>query len=178
MFRLVEQRNGVKQAYQIGLDDKLKKIDETSSMLTHGEQRIKFSHTSDVMAGDYIIKQSESDIYHCPQDVFNEKYRQMGTKGLSFGQAIESAKAGEKIAREGWNGKNMWVASMSGMSLPAHSCQEPGAKVNDRTATLIGEDTPLETLPYFAMWTADQKWLPGWLASQTDMLAEDWCVVQ
>ena len=102
----------------------------------------------------------------------------METKNMTFGNAIDMAKLGKKIAREGWNGKNMWVAYMSGMSLPAHSCQEPGAKVNDRTAKLIGEDTPLITLPYFAMWTADKKWLPGWLASQTDMLAEDWQVIE
>jgi hypothetical protein len=95
---------------------------------------------------------------------------------MNFGQAIEAAKEGKKIQRSGWNGKNMWVVLMPPLNLPPHSSQEPGAKVNDRTAKYIGEDTPLNCLPYFAMWTADQKWLPGWLASQTDMLAEDWGV--
>ena len=49
--------------------------------------------------------------------------------------------------------------------------------MNDRTAKWIGEDAPLDCCPYFAMYTADKKWLPGWLASQTDMLADDWFVV-
>ena len=96
---------------------------------------------------------------------------------MNFGEALEALKAGKKVARNGWNGKGMWIAMMSGMKLPAFNSQEPGKKVNDRTAALIGESTPLETLPYIAMWTADSKWLPGWLASQTDMLAEDWQIV-
>jgi hypothetical protein len=102
--------------------------------------------------------------------------------GMSFGLAIEAAKLGRKIARAGWNGKGMWVVYMSGMSLPPYSTQGTERKVNDRTAKLIGEDTPLETLPYFAMWTINsdgrRAWLPGWLASQSDMLAVDWRIVE
>ena len=97
---------------------------------------------------------------------------------MNFGQAIEAARACKKIQRSGWNGKDMWVVLMPALNLPPFSSQEPGAKVNDRTAKHIGVDTPLNCLPYFAMWTADKKWLPGWLASQTDMLAEDWQEVQ
>ena len=97
---------------------------------------------------------------------------------MDFGKAIEAMKAGRIVAREGWNGIKMWIVLMSGMSLPPFSTQGTERKVNDRTAKLIGEDTPLVTLPYIAMWTADQKWLPGWLASQTDMLSEDWTVIE
>ena len=96
----------------------------------------------------------------------------------TFGWAVDQLKVGKKVARSGWNGKGMWIVLMDGMKLPPFNSQVPGKKVNDRTARWIGEDTPLETLPYIAMWTADQKWLPGWLASQTDMLAEDWAVVE
>ena len=111
-----------------------------------------------------------------PLDVFKNAYREVS--GLSFGLAIEAAKMGKKIARAGWNGKDMWVCLMDGMELPPFSSQVPGKKVNDRTAKFIGKDTPLETLPYFAMWTADGKWLPGWLATQTDMLADDWMIIE
>ncbi len=97
---------------------------------------------------------------------------------MNFGQAIEAAKEGKKIQRQGWNGKDMWVVLMPELKLPPFSSQEPGAKVNDRTAKHIGNDTPLHSLPYFAMRTADKKWLPGWLASQTDMLADDWQIVE
>lgn len=96
---------------------------------------------------------------------------------MNFGQALEALKLGSKVAREGWNGKGMWIVLMPSLSLPPHSSQAPGAKVNDRTAKHIGEDTPLESQPYIAMWTADQKWQPGWLASQADILAEDWSII-
>jgi hypothetical protein len=96
---------------------------------------------------------------------------------MNFGQAIEQMKIGQKLTREGWNGKNMFVVLMPALKLPAHSSQEPGAKVNDRTAKHIGADTPLDSQPYFAMFTAQGKWQPGWLASQSDMLAEDWSIV-
>lgn len=110
-----------------------------------------------------------------PKAVFDAAYRP--TNGMSFGLAIEAAKLGKKIARRGWNGKNQWVVLMLALNLPPFSCQEPGARVNDRTAKHIGPDTPLDSQPYFAMWTALGQWQPGWLASQADMLAEDWEVV-
>ena len=98
---------------------------------------------------------------------------------MNLGEALQLLKDGDKVRRRGWNAKGMWIVLMTGMSLPAFNTQDndpvnPIKKVNDRTAKLIGRDTPLETLPYIAMWTADKKWLPGWLASQTDILAEDW----
>lgn len=96
---------------------------------------------------------------------------------MNFGEAIENLKAGNKVAREGWNGKGMWLVLMPALYLPPYNSQEPGAKVNDRTAKHIGEDAPLDCQPYIVMWTAQQKWQPGWLASQADMLAEDWVVV-
>lgn len=91
-----------------------------------------------------------------------------------FGWAINQLKDGNKVARKGWNGKGMWIVLMPSLWLPPFNSQEPGAKVNDRTAKHIGVDTPLDCQPYIVMWTATQQWQPGWLASQADMLAEDW----
>jgi hypothetical protein len=96
---------------------------------------------------------------------------------MNFGQALESLKAGKKVARSGWNGKGMWIVLMPELHLPPFSSQAPGAKVNDRTARHIGPDTPLNSGPYISMWTAQGTWQPGWLASQPDMLADDWQVV-
>jgi len=118
----------------------------------------------------------EGYISWCPKEQFEEANRP--TDGMPFGHAIEAAKKGLKIARRGWNGKNMFVVYMPPMWLPPHSSQEPGAKVNDRTAKHIGEDTPLDCQPYFAMRNAQEQWIPGWLASQSDMLASDWIVVE
>lgn len=96
---------------------------------------------------------------------------------MDFGQAIVFLKNGKKVAREGWNGKGMWIVLMPSLYLPPHSTQDAGAKVNDRTAKHIGVDMPLDSQPYIAMWTANKQWQPGWLASQADILAEDWIVV-
>lgn len=110
-----------------------------------------------------------------PKDVFERAYR--SADGLSFGLAIEAAKKGEKVSRAGWNGKEMFVVYMPALYLPPFNSQTPGAKVNDRTAKYIGEDVPLDSQPYFAMKTANNKWQPGWLPSQSDILADDWYVV-
>lgn len=110
-----------------------------------------------------------------PKEVAERSYRPVN--GLTFGLAIEAAKLGKKIARGGWNGKGQWVVLMPALSLPPYSSQKPGAKVNDRTAKHIGEDTPLDSQPYFAMWNAQGKWQPGWTATQSDMLAEDWEII-
>lgn len=123
----------------------------------------------------YLVEYPDGYISWCPKKQFEEANRPIDR--MTFGHAVEAMKKGYRVARKGWNGKGMWIVYMSGMSLPPRSDQSTERKVNDRTAKWIGEDTPLETLPYIAMWTADKKWLPGWLASQTDMLAEDWMIV-
>jgi len=66
---------------------------------------------------------------------------------------------------------------MPPLQLPPFNTQGTSRKVNDRTAKWIGADKPLDCQPYFAIYTADEKWVPGWLASQTDMLADDWLIV-
>lgn len=96
---------------------------------------------------------------------------------MNFGQAIEALRQGKKVAREGWNGRGMWIVLMPSLYLPPYNTADIYRKVNDRTAKHIGEDKPLDSQPYIAMWTAQGKWQPGWLASQADMLAEDWQIV-
>ncbi|AZN43363.1 DUF2829 domain-containing protein [Paenibacillus albus] len=96
---------------------------------------------------------------------------------MNFGAALLALKDGNKVARESWNGKGQWVVLMPELNLPPHNSQEPGAKVNDRTAKHIGVDTPLRSQPYFAIWTAQGNWQPGWVPSTSDALAEDWTVI-
>lgn len=98
-------------------------------------------------------------------------------KNLTFEQALTALKSGKRVAREGWNGKGMWVVLMPRLELPSYNTQDTFKKVNDRTAKWIGNDTPLDCQPYIAMWTANKQWQPGWLASQADLLAEDWSVI-
>lgn len=96
-----------------------------------------------------------------PKDVFDEAYRK--TEGLTFGLAIEAIKKGAKIARSGWNGKGMFIYLEDSFGMPPGNSSE--------------ESSRSRTEPVFVMYTADGKWQPGWLASQPDMLAEDWKIV-
>lgn len=89
---------------------------------------------------------------------------------MNFGQALEELKEGKKVTRKGWNGKDMWLCLMSGVYIKSRT-------VNSRTRKFLGDGVDLDCQPYIVMWTAQQKWQPGWLASQADMLAEDWELV-
>lgn len=86
---------------------------------------------------------------------------------MDFGQALISLKEGKKVARNGWNGKGMWIVLMPSLFLEA-------GVVNGRTSKHLGQGVDLDSQPYIAMLTAEKKWQPGWLASQADLLAEDW----
>lgn len=97
---------------------------------------------------------------------------------MNFGKAIEAMKEGKKVARQGWNGKGMFIVYMPSLYLPPYNTADTARKVNDRTAKWIGEDVPLDCQGYFAMFTALKQWQPGWLASQPDMLSEDWQIVE
>lgn len=97
---------------------------------------------------------------------------------MDFGKALEALKAGKKVARAGWNGRGQWVVMMPALYLPPYNTQGELRKVNDRTAKYIGEDKPLDSQPYFALWNAQGKWQPGWVPSVSDCIAEDWNVLE
>jgi hypothetical protein len=80
-------------------------------------------------------------------------------KMYDFSQALILMKGDRKVARQGWNGKGMWI-----MLTHMGEAFEPFSK----------EVYPW--LPFIVMKTVDDKFVP-WLASQTDILAEDWVVV-
>jgi hypothetical protein len=105
-----------------------------------------------------------------PKAQFEGAYRE--TAGLTFGLAIEALKLGKKVARTGWNGKGMWLILVPGTKAVNFTEGSPYMK-----AGLVSG----EILPHIDMYTTNAEgrraMLPGWLASQTDMLAEDWMVV-
>lgn len=94
-----------------------------------------------------------------PKDQFENAYRESGN--MTFGLAIEALKRGHKIARTGWNGKGMWLMLVPEKLADAVSFQYEA----------------LSPAPWIGMKTTDDKFVP-WLASQTDMLAEDWEIVE
>lgn len=96
------------------------------------------------------------------------------TKNMSFGEALEAIKRGEKVARSGWNGKGMWIALTPGSTFPASAAKQ-GHAAYHRAAEAPDEEVRL--LPHIDMRSADGSMVIGWLASQTDMLADDWAIV-
>lgn len=86
----------------------------------------------------------------------------------NFGQTIEALKQGFKVQREGWNGKGMFLFLV------------PGSTFKVNRPPLLGiyeEGKEINYCSHIDMKTADDKVVP-WLASQTDMLAEDWQIVE
>lgn len=86
---------------------------------------------------------------------------------MTFGDALSALKGGAKVAREGWNGKGMFLFLV------------PGSVFKVNRAPLLGiypEGTEVTYCPHIDMKTADGSVVP-WLASQTDVLSEDWVLV-
>lgn len=137
-------------------DDKLA-MDYAKTMIEDGE----------VTAWEeaYFVVYKDGYSSWSPAQVFEESYRL--TDGMNFGLAIEAAKQGKKIARSGWNGKGMFLYYVPAAAYP------PATDVAKEA--FGGEDVPYGA--YIAMKTAQDNVVP-WLASQTDMLAEDWYIVE
>jgi len=75
-----------------------------------------------------------------------------------FGWALRQMKAGERVSREGWNGKGMWITILM-----------PGNAMANSAGGFAMQ-------PCIGMKTAQDTMQPGWLASQADMLSEDWTI--
>ncbi len=103
-----------------------------------------------------------------PEDVFHNTYKSSGE--MSFGMAIEAIKRGHKIARSGWNGKGMFL-----IYVPASPDIKPVAGTPYSNAG-ITQNVTIDS--HIDMFTAGGSMQPGWLASQADILANDWCIVE
>tara|TARA_R110000744_G_scaffold10369_11_gene32387 strand:+ start:3214 stop:3513 length:300 start_codon:yes stop_codon:yes gene_type:complete len=96
------------------------------------------------------------------------------TENNTFGDAIEALKLGKRVARKNWNGKNMFLFLLpEGTGIPTKVIHDPALR--EVIETEVGSDT-FDAHGSIRMFTADKKILTGWLASQTDMLSEDWTI--
>jgi hypothetical protein len=100
--------------------------------------------------GWFCVMYPDGYISFCPPEQFAESTRLNGERGFDW--ALNHLKAGGKVARLGWNGRNM------------HLCLQ----VPDAHSKM--------SLPYLYMQTAQGETVP-WLCSQTDALAVDWIAV-
>lgn len=119
--------------------------------------------------GGYWIQYEDGYTSYSPKEAF-EAGHTLITGSFDFGQAIKHLKAGRRVARRGWNGKGMWIALTQGSTIPAELARSGAVK-----AQVECEDVAsVEILSHIDMRAADGSIVVGWLASQTDMLAEDW----
>ena len=135
-------------------------------VVEHGSPDFEYTREFPVVSREDGYKVIYPDGYESwsPKNVFEEAYRP--TNAMNFGLAIEAAKKGKKIARLNWNGKNQYVflARVEHFSTDADLSAFAGTDVEVHDTLVIK--------------TAQDVFQPGWLASQSDMLADDWYIVE
>lgn len=93
---------------------------------------------------------------------------------MNFGEAVAYAKEGGLVARKGWNGKRMFVFARPADTVPVQVIKSIPLAVKDYYAAIA--KTEAQFGAYLCLKAADDSIVNGWLASQTDMLADDWGV--
>lgn len=89
---------------------------------------------------------------------------------MNFSQALDAVKQGKKIAREGWNGKGLFVIYVPGTLNVKPTPGTPYANaLSQETVNIQG---------HLDLFTSSKEMQPGWLATQSDLLSEDWEVVE
>lgn len=104
-----------------------------------------------------------------PKETFESAYHASGE--MSFSDALFCLKQGKAVARKGWNGKGMFLTLQKGSEVD-------GSLMRNENAKNFYGDGKVKICPHIDMKAADGSYVVGWLASQTDMLAEDWVVVE
>ena len=109
---------------------------------------------------------------------------QLNYKKMKFGQAIDAVKSGKLAAREGWNGKGMFIFMRPSCELDTETVVNKIQSLPESVKKWVAEnhgDSPTDKIKfseYLCMKAADGTIVNGWLASQTDMLSEDWTILE
>ena len=138
-------------------------VDGKMLIVAHDEDKPQGVKQAVACDDGYCVRYADGYTSWSPKAVFEEAYRL--TDGLSFGLAIEAAKKGKKIARAGWNGKSQYVELAYCISYKNHAAEVVNANhcnIGNKALAFVG--------------TSGVQL--GWLASQADMLADDWYIVE
>lgn len=149
----------------------MKKYVETKQIearpMTRGEYNIyrgwQIPADEDPNDKGYLVKHSDGYESWSPEKQFDEAYRPCDN--MTFGIAIEMIKRGFKVARKGWNGKKQYIQLATAISYKSMdgdvvNCEHES--IGNKAIAFVG--------------TSGVQM--GWLASQADMLAEDWVIVE
>lgn len=157
-------------------------------MKTLDEKAAEYSAKLSNQSGNYTKGEMET-AYVC--GVTENQELEVGEVG-TFGQAIESIKRGRLVTRKGWNGKGMFIlmrpADELHVSFVAKEIRSLPQKVKDYyyqdcidesgNPIKLEKDDTVKFTAYICMKAADGTIVNGWLASQTDMLSEDWMIFE
>lgn len=122
----------------------------------------------------YVVRYPDGYVSWSPSLPFEQGYSDLTPVdplpevNLSFSEALAAVKIGHRLQRAGWNGKGMFVFLVAGSVFKVN--REP-------LLSILGEGTEVQYHGHIDMRTADGTIVP-WLASQTDLLAEDWQIVR
>lgn len=120
---------------------------------------------------DVLIFGIKGEIYPCKKDIFEMTYNINDAEpiktGLTFGEAIEAAKQGKRVARKGWNGQGMFAYIVPAASYSA---------TTDVAKKHFGENALVPYRAYWALKTAQED-VATWSPSGSDSLAEDWIIL-
>ena len=94
-----------------------------------------------------------------------------------FSDALDLLKEGCKLQRKGWNGKGMWLFKTIGNTVPYEQIPAFRSLPESVKSKLTELQIDVVFHPSITMFTATQEMQPGWLASQSDILANDWGIV-
>lgn len=99
---------------------------------------------------------------------------------MTFGQALEHVKAGGAVSRPGWSGRGMHISAWPGSIDHANHPGKNGRGPHQIPGHLfeLGDNGTTTRLPCVKLRTPSGENVLGWLASQTDLFAEDWEILE
>jgi len=124
----------------------------------------------------YLVRYPDGYISWSPKNIFEEAYRECCN--MTLGLALEALKKGHKVSRHGWNGKGMYLYLVSGRMVDKENLVNEASRILPNDEEAMHHTGTAQFLPHIDMRTANGDVCVGWLASQTDMLADDWEIVE
>lgn len=136
--------------------------------------------TDGVSKAGYAVSYADGYTSWSPKHAFEAAYRVAEGDGqcLTFGDALHFLKLGRRVARKGWNGRGMFVwMDLGNVACDARASDSEFIGGVRRRYFATGDTGTVTRMPHLCMRAADGSTVTGWLISQADALAEDWCVL-
>lgn len=127
--------------------------------LAYHEAAPEFLFKHNLNQPGYLVFYEDGYVSFSPAKAFEAGYTPAQEHGLTFGEALQALKSGQRLARRGWNGKSMWIRMVN--PSPDHGMTHP----------FLCIEYPVGHPAY-----PHGSRIP-WLASQTDLLTDDWMII-